>query len=130
MTSKRNSVQAAAPTKANGGLAPNNPSKNITVTSQSWSGPLPPPAVLQGFNDVVPGSAETIIRMAQQQQAHRISLESKAANDSRLGLALGGVIALVAVGGAIYLAPVAPWVAGCLLGLPVLGLVKVLIGKK
>lgn len=101
-----------------------------TVVAQSWSGPLPPPAVLQNFNNVAPGSAQIIINMAQQQQAHRINMESKIVNDQRIGLIAGSATAVIALCGAIYVAPIAPWVAVSLVSLPVLGFVKVLTGSK
>lgn len=41
-----------------------------------FSGPLPPPEALREYNDVVPGGAERILRMAEDQSAHRRQLES------------------------------------------------------
>jgi uncharacterized membrane protein len=43
-----------------------------------FHGPLPLPQLLEGYEKVVPGSAERIIRMAEEQQAHRHSLEQQA----------------------------------------------------
>ena len=42
---------------------------------RSFSGPLPPPEILERFNDVGPGAAERIIKMAEEQFAHRVYLE-------------------------------------------------------
>jgi uncharacterized membrane protein len=39
-------------------------------------GPLPHPAVLKQYDDVVPGAAERIMRMAEQQAQHRQDLEA------------------------------------------------------
>jgi uncharacterized membrane protein len=45
------------------------------VVSYSWMAPLPPPRVLAGYNDVVPGSAERIIALTESQVRHRQELE-------------------------------------------------------
>lgn len=51
---------------------------NGTVVSANWSGPLPPPGALQQFNVIIPNGAERIMAMVEQEQAHRIAIESKA----------------------------------------------------
>ena len=60
------------------------------------------------FNRVHPGSAERILAMAEKEQAHRISLESTALNasakDSKHGQYFGFFLALLCIGGGIYLA--------------------------
>lgn len=43
----------------------------------TMSGPLPPPQQLMGYEQVLPGSAERIIRMAEEQAAHRRGLETR-----------------------------------------------------
>jgi uncharacterized membrane protein len=53
-------------------------SQKLTRTSvQAFSGPLPPPSVLKGYEEVVRGSAEMILVMAEKQQAHRTEQEKK-----------------------------------------------------
>lgn len=42
-----------------------------------YQGPLPPPAMLRGYEEVVPGSGERIIAMAERQAAHRQNIESR-----------------------------------------------------
>ena len=50
-----------------------------TIThSQSFSGPLPPPQVLQEYNAAHPGLANRIVQMAENEQAHRHLIESTA----------------------------------------------------
>lgn len=44
-------------------------------TEVSYSGPLPPPNVLDSFEKVLPGAAERIFAMAEKQLEHRMSLE-------------------------------------------------------
>ena len=42
-----------------------------------FSGPLPPPQVLQGYESACPGSAHRIIELAEAQSAHRRRMEEK-----------------------------------------------------
>ena len=44
-------------------------------TEVSFSGPLPPPGVLEGYEKILPGSAERIFTMAEKQLGHRMHLE-------------------------------------------------------
>ena len=71
-------------------------------------GPLPHPAVLKQYNDVVPGAAERIIKMAEQQAMHRQDLEAHIIRTdtlkSLLGMVFGFVVALVGFGGGLYAA--------------------------
>jgi uncharacterized membrane protein len=43
----------------------------------SYSGPLPPPAALKQYDEIVPGAAARIIAQAEKQTDHRIKLEHK-----------------------------------------------------
>lgn len=43
--------------------------------SASYSGPLPPPSFLNQFEQIVPGSAERIIRYSEREQEHRHNIE-------------------------------------------------------
>lgn len=67
--------------------------------SQYFSGPLPPPETLKKFDEVTPGAAERIIKMAEGQFAHRTQLERKVIDSdierSKWGQILGFVIAVV-----------------------------------
>ena len=73
----------------------------------SFSGPLPPPQILKGFDEVRPGCADTIVKMAQDQASHRRDLESKVVNtnskNSTLGIVCGFVLALVIIASGSYL---------------------------
>ncbi len=77
-------------------------SKNKAVgirLEQSFSGPIPPPDILMRYNDIVPGAAERIIKMAEEQSVHRKELEKKVIDSdisrSRWGQILGFFIAIV-----------------------------------
>ena len=55
---------------------PNNQSsQQLTTVREEFSGPIPPPAVLERYNQIVPGAAERILAMAEKQSAHRMELE-------------------------------------------------------
>lgn len=100
---------------------------------QQWSGPLPAPADLEKFNQIIPNGADRIVAMAEKEQEHRIEYEkvglSATISESRRGQYLGSVVSLIAVIGAIYAAHIgAHWsVSIALVGVPVLGLVRAII---
>lgn len=60
---------------------------------------MPPPVILQQYNQIVPGSAERIISMAEEQSKHRRDLESRVIKsgieNSKLGIWCGLAIGLV-----------------------------------
>lgn len=45
------------------------------LQSVSFRGPLPPPALYEHYEEVLSGSADRILRMAEKEQDHRISWE-------------------------------------------------------
>lgn len=102
----------------------------------SWSGPLPPPGALQQFDAIIPDGANRIMTMIEEEQKHRIALESTGLNamasDTRRGHWLGGVISVVAIVGCVvstYLhAPATVSIA--LVGIPVLSMIRAIIGSK
>ncbi len=77
-------------------------------TEISYSGPLPPPGVLEGFERVLPGAAERIFSMVEKQLDHRISIEKAAVdsgvNNSAAGIKAAVVIEAMLVAGSCYLA--------------------------
>jgi hypothetical protein len=71
-----------------------------------FSGPIPPPEVLIEYNKVFPECGRAIVEMAQKEQSHRHGTENRQI-DSDISLAkrgqwIGGLLALIAVAGAIY----------------------------
>jgi uncharacterized membrane protein len=83
----------------------------VTVVGQQLTahiGPLPSPETLRQYEDLLPGTAERIISMAERQSAHRIDLESTVVReqlkDSKRGQFIGLVIALA------FLEPLFGWV--------------------
>ena len=122
-------------------------------TSQSYSGPIPPPQFAQGWEQVSAGSTNRILSLAEREAAHRqhIELISTTANieaqarqldmqqhklktDSyraTLGQWSGTIVSIICVAGGVYLGMNDKTVIGAaLVGLPLIGLVKTLIGRK
>lgn len=103
------------------------------------SGPLPTPAMLQQYNDVIPNGAERIMAMAEREQGHRHELERR---DQKLmelseqhefqitqrGQLLAFGICLAVLAAAIVLAVAGhPTVAAVLVGLDLVGLAAVFV---
>lgn len=72
------------------------PGAKIIRIRAGFSGPLPPPELLAEYDAVLPGGADRIVSMAENQSAHRLRMESR-------GQAFGFLIALVAILGGIGL---------------------------
>lgn len=66
-----------------------------------FSGPLPPPEVLESYDRIVPGAAKKLIAMALRQSKHRQELERKVIESdvrrSRDGLWVGGILSLTSI---------------------------------
>lgn len=72
-----------------------------------FEGPIPPPSLLSGYEDLLPGAADRIITMAEKQQGHRIAQENKMTDAevfrSKTGLIMGGAIILLMIISSTYL---------------------------
>lgn len=102
------------------------------IQHSSFSGPMPHPTVLEGYERLVPGAAERILVMAEADAKHQRELEFEAlraaAGEVKRGQFFGltiGCTALVASVCALYLG--SPAVAGVIGGTTVVGLVSVFI---
>jgi uncharacterized membrane protein len=67
-------------------------------------GPLPKPETLAHFDQVVPGLAERIVKMAENNQADRLRTNRTARWVAMLGQIFAFTLAITAVVGALYLA--------------------------
>jgi len=67
---------------------------SASLSHQQYSGPLPPPELLERFNQVIPNGAERIMIMAEQQSVHRINLEASAIKNQQWQSTLGQYFAL------------------------------------
>lgn len=50
---------------------------SVTRRSSSFSGPIPPPSMLKEYDEVLPGMADRILKMAENQSSHRLQIEHK-----------------------------------------------------
>ena len=84
------------------GVPPQVVSMTVAAFSSSYAGPLPLAEQIRAYEEVLPGSADRILAMAEHQQSHRQKLErltvEEAANRSWWGLRLGFVIAVLVIG--------------------------------
>lgn len=112
------------------------PSASIATQTTAWQGPLPSPADLASFDQTIPGGAARILKMAEDEQAHRIAFETQALaatiRDKRRGQYMGSIVGFVAVVGAIATALYGVhWsVPIALVGVPVLGIVQALVSGR
>lgn len=122
--------------------------KGVVASVRQYSGPLPQPEDLVGYENLLPGAAERIFNMAELEQRHRTTMErSTLVSDQEhrdavlaaqivnakgiffsdmVGQLLGGAVALGCVAGAIFnVYRNGEWyVTAAFVGLPVIGIVK------
>ena len=108
------------------------PHQAITQVQATFSGPIPHPLILEEYDRLVPGAAERILAMAEQDAKHQQAMETgtlKAAESSaRRGQYFGLIIGLAALSAAMgALAMGSATVAGVIGGTTVVGLVSVFI---
>ena len=93
-----------------------------------YSAPPPLPSAFEAYERTLPGSANRILSIAEEEQHHRVAWENKAldtrVNSDRRAQWVGSALALVCVGGAVYLAANGERVvASVMAGVTALGLV-------
>lgn len=118
-------------------LAPrDDPSSPVSIERQPGiiqvgrSAPLPPPGELRTYEEILPGAAERIFRMAEIEQSHRIDRENKelnlegsaidnartgAANQFKIGImssVFGFILGLVGTVGRLALCWIGRWEVG------------------
>jgi len=71
--------------------------------SSSFSGPLPPPDLLAEYEAVVPGLADRIVRMAEDEGGHRRKMQRGLLRLSFLGLGSAFIITMTGILGGFYL---------------------------
>lgn len=83
-------------------------------------GPLPAPEVLEQYENILPGAADRIIMLAENQAKHRQDLEKiavkGAVRDSLLGLIFAFVFCIFVTGGAIFSMHEGNIITGTILG--------------
>lgn len=56
----------------------NQESRKLAHIKAEFSGPVPHPSILQGYDNIIPGAAERILKMAEQDAAHQREIEKLA----------------------------------------------------
>lgn len=79
--------------------------QQFQIQAQQFSGPIPPPALLGQYEEILPGMADRILQMAERQESHRHGIEKQAVtaeiNRGYLGMASGFLVAIcgLSIGG-------------------------------
>jgi uncharacterized membrane protein len=77
--------------------------QQVTQESLAFSGPLPHPTVLEGYEKTLPGAAERVIKMAENQAAHRQGIEKVVINSDSRNATLGVIFAfIIAMTGLVF----------------------------
>ncbi len=90
------------------------------VIQSEFSGPIPPPNIIAGYENVVPGAADRIISMAETQARHRQTLETlevkTEARDSLLGILFAFILGIGSITACIVIVIKVPQNAGAIAG--------------
>lgn len=93
---------------------------SMTYRREEFHGPLPPPSVLKGYDDVLPGAANRILELVEKQSNHRIGLEYATIHSdirrANLGLICGFVVALSFLAASLFLITKGFELGGTILG--------------
>lgn len=85
-----------------------------------FSGPIPPPNIINEYEKILPGAADRILAMAEKQSSHRQSMEKKMieaeSRDSLLGILFGFLLGIGCIVAAIVMSIVYPSSAGVISG--------------
>ncbi|WP_291648957.1 DUF2335 domain-containing protein [Clostridium sp.] len=94
--------------------------EKIAVRSESFSGPIPHPKILNDYDMICPGAADRIIKMAENQMDHRHSMEGSFlrahSRNSFLGIVFAFALGLVITVGGILCVMSDKQVSGLILG--------------
>ena len=78
------------------------------VSASIQQGPLPDADMFRGYEDVLPGSGDRILGMAEKEQSHRINWENESlklsASEDKRGQWFGFIIAIFCIGVSAFLA--------------------------
>ncbi len=76
------------------------------IVAKGFSGPIPPPDILQGYEVICTGAADRIILMAEKQEKHRHEMEKRGQKGLFISEYLGAIFAflvcVLAIGGAVF----------------------------
>jgi uncharacterized membrane protein len=116
--------------------------KTTVEVAASFSGPIPPPSLLNGYETACPGAADRIIRMAEEQSLHRRKMEESLIDlakenmrldyaEGRLGQIFGFALALGLVGfGAVVITKGYPWPGSLMSGVGLVPLIRLFLRRE
>lgn len=87
-----------------GELPPDLPKEMVIslVQSMSFSGPIPPPALLKEYEEVLPGCAERVVQMAEREQSARHTDNRKLVHNDRLRAVFAFLVSLALIAAAVF----------------------------
>jgi uncharacterized membrane protein len=90
------------------------------ASSVCFSGPLPPPEILEHYEKICPGAADRIITMSESQSEHRKGLEKSVITSdisrANKGLIFGFIVGLVGLLGSVFLIGIGKGAYGVAIG--------------
>jgi uncharacterized membrane protein len=100
---------------------------SLSMVRTEFSGPLPHPSLLAGYEQVLPGLAGRIVSMAESEQKYDLELRERALSadiadtkagrmEARIGQVFGLIIGLAGLGAACFLALAGEGIAGATIG--------------
>ena len=106
--------------------------KLLIAVYQEFAGPIPPPSMMEQYEETLPGSADRILKMAENQSEHRQWIQKKKLSFSNrevpLGQVLGFAIGVIAIITGGYTALNGAPISGGFIGTAgVVGLVSVFV---
>lgn len=123
------------PERASGGASRTSGNIHVAQRTEIWSGPLPPPTVLQQYDDIHTGFAERLLRLTEEEAQHRRRVTVRAQRyeifEATMGQLFGLLVALAAFGTAAWLGFLGhPTAAATVGGTTIAGLVGVFVAGR
>ncbi len=134
--------QAVNPTQRNVNTGFSAKFEQTTAQVRSHTGPLPDPSILAEYNAVLPGLAERIVSITEQQFEHRrarerdelnadIEIAKRTSNQVLMGQVFSLIVSLTAILAGTYIAVNGqPWVAGAFGTAGIAGIVNGIIQRR
>lgn len=104
------------------------PDATALMIAAGFSGPIPPPEIIEKYNEVVPGAADRIITMAEKEANHRHDIDKKKLKERTRGQWFAAILTLAAFF-LIYIALInnRTLVASIIAGSTIIGLAAIFI---
>ena len=103
----------------------------IETTTSLWAGPVPDPRTLEEFEQILPGSADRLVVMAEKEQAYRHEIGRRRLAIITRGQWLGFAIGVLGLAGAVVVAlSVDPWAGAALGGASLAAIVGAFLARR